>query len=279
MICTYSQTFVHDDRYGSTRPLPPTLVVVHTTEGSEGPSSAEGLASLLARPGDRPNSSGGFYGSSYHAIADTFPHVILATAPDRVAFAAPGANTTGDHIVIPGRAGQSREEWLDDVSLSAIRTVAGYIVDRHELYGIPLYRLGAKGLLLGLHGYTDHAAVSEAWKQTTHWDVGPQFPWDVLEDLILELSDPRPPITNPESEYLDMAGVAALYNPTDAVRREFPNAATFALCASGDIRHASGPDVAEGRAAKVREHPIEGPEHYRQLWEASRKGLPWKDAE
>lgn len=274
MLCTYSDCFVHGDRYGNLRPMPPAFVVIHTTEGSEGPSAAEGLASVLGRPGDRTTSSGSRYGSSYHAIADTFPHVIRATAWPRVAFAAAGGNTQGLHIVIPGKAGQTRAEWLDAVSRSAIRTVAAFLVDVAGLYGIPLRHLSDAELAAGGRGYVDHAAVSRVWKQSSHWDCGPNFPWDVLASDISELSAP-PPTTQPETEE-EMNGIAALYIPGPAVRAELPpdTAATFVLCASGDVRHASMSDVQHARHLRVPEYVIPDMTQYAHCVAAGRKGMP-----
>lgn len=34
-----------------------------------------------------------------------------------------------------------------------------------------------RGLLQGEKGITTHAYVSRAWKQSTHWDPGPGFPF------------------------------------------------------------------------------------------------------
>lgn len=272
-LCTYTDTYVHPDRFGGRRPLPPIWAVVHTTEGSEGPSSAEALASMLGRPGDRQSSDGSRYGSSYHRIMDTFPNVIRAVPDELVSFSAPGSNTEGIHLVIPGRAGQTREEWLDDVSLSAIRTTAAQLIDLNAQYGIPLRRQGETGLIAKIAGYTDHGTVSRAFKRSTHWDVGPSFPWDVLAGEIAGLLAPPPP--QPESEY-DMAGIAALYIPSQTVRASMPpdTAATFVLCASGDIRHASMSDVQHARALRVPEYLIPDMAQYAHCAAAARKGMP-----
>lgn len=195
--CTYSSTPIHPDRLGGVRdPAAVLWTVLHTTEGGEGDASAEQLAGFLGRPGDRTTSSGSRYGSSYHAIADTGLHVIRAVPDYRVAFSAPGANTQGDHIVIPGRATQSREEWLEGSSAGAITTCAGYIVDRWHADGRPTERVSARELQAGTRGYCDHATVRDAFGQTTHFDVGPAFPWDFLAAEIRRLKYGQP-LPNP----------------------------------------------------------------------------------
>ena len=196
MFAQYAERVeVHPDRYGKTRPLPPVWVVLHTSEGGEGDGAAEALARYMQQPGDRPSPSrpGGVYGSSYHAIADTHLTVIPATLDSRVAFAASGANTEGLHICIPGRAGQTRPEWMSPTSRAAIRTVAAFILDTRSRYGIPAERLTASEMSHRTRGYCDHATVRDAFGRTNHSDVGPNFPWDVLAADIRDLSRPLPP--------------------------------------------------------------------------------------
>ena len=184
---------VHPDRFGNDRPLPPLWVVLHTSEGSEGANAAESLAAYLTRPGDRATSSGGRYGSSYHAIADTGLKVIPCVSDDRVAYSAPGSNTEGLHICIPGKAGQTRAQWLTGSTRAAITTVAAFLLDTRDRYGIPVERLTAAEVYSRTRGYCDHATIRDAFGKTTHYDVGPHFPWDVLADDIRHLSNNRPP--------------------------------------------------------------------------------------
>lgn len=190
MIAKYAERVtVHPDRYGTARSLPPLWLVLHTSEGREGPGAGAQLAEFLTLPGDRVSSSGNKYGSSYHAVING-SEVIPAVLDQRVAYSAPGSNTEGLHVVLPGKAGQTREEWLDDFSRVQITTLAEYLVDMRELYGIPLERLTPAELQAETRGYCDHAAVRDAFGKTTHWDVGPAFPWDVLAAEIRRLSNP-----------------------------------------------------------------------------------------
>lgn len=216
MTITYApRVAVHPDRYGSLRPLPPRLVVVHTTEGSEGEGSAEQLAAFLTRPGDRTTASGSRYGSSYHAVADTGQRVIPAVLDNRVAYSAPGANTDGLHIVIPGKAGQTLGEWMAGSSRPAITTVAAYIWDMQDRYGIPARRLSVAQIRAGASGYCDHAAIAAAYGKTTHWDVGPNFPWAVLANDIATLGQPEPP---PQVSPPSLQGVPDVFFPIQPLR-------------------------------------------------------------
>lgn len=187
--CTYlPRVAVHPERRGGARSLPPLWVVIHTTEGPEGPGAARQLAEFTTRPGDRPSTSGGAsYGSSYHAVADIGLQVIPLVEDRLVAFSAPGSNTEGLHIVIPGRAGQTRDEWLSGSTREAIRTVAAFLLDTRDRYGIPTERVSAAELRSRTRGYCDHATVSAAFGRTNHTDVGPMFPWDVLRQDLIDL--------------------------------------------------------------------------------------------
>jgi hypothetical protein len=187
---------VHPDRYGAVKSQGPNrLLVVHTSEGSEGDSSAENLGVLLAQPGDRyvngVDSKNGMYGASYHYVIDT--DRVLPAVPDNVvSYSAPGANSDGIHFCIPGRAIQTREQWLDTVSRKAIRQLADTMVDRAAAAGIPLFRLTVAQIQAGRSGYCSHYDISLAYRRTNHTDPGPNFPWDVLAADIRSLLEPPP---------------------------------------------------------------------------------------
>lgn len=193
--------FVHPDRYGAVKTQGDDLwFVLHTTEGSEGDNSAEGLAAMLARPGDRPNGRGGFYGSSYHAITDT-DRIIPAVPYTRVAYSAGGGNARGRHLVIPGSAGQTRAQWLDPVSRAYIAQAAAWAVDQGVGWLFRTHRLTvAEVQTQRLHGLCDHDTISKAFRKSDHWDVGPHFPWDVLYADIAGHITP----TEPNRRVIDM---------------------------------------------------------------------------
>lgn len=180
-FATYGpRCYVHPDRTGATKTRGPNrLIVLHTTEGSEGPMSAENLCALMGLPGDRPSSSGGFYGASYQYAVDT-DRVIPAVHDDVVAYAAAGANHDGIHICIPGKVSQTREMWLDAVSRAYVRNAAAVTIDVAHRHQIPLERVRSPEIISGEWGVCDHWAVTQAYRLSTHTDVGANFPWDVF---------------------------------------------------------------------------------------------------
>ena len=266
MFGTYApRVYVHPDRYGARKTAGPnTLIVLHTSEGGESEGAAENLASFLGRPGDRPNSSGGFYGSSYQVVFDT-DRIIPAVPYDTVSYSAGGANSQGIHGCFPGKAGQTREQWLDAVSRAMIRQAAAWMRDVATEQGIPLRRLTVAQVAAGERGYCDHHDVSRAFRKSTHTDVGAGFPWDVLADDITALIIPSliiPPITQTEDDDMQTA-IAATYRPTPAlIARGLDK--SFVLLPNGDVRHAAGPDVAYAARMGLPVEPIEGDDHYNQ---------------
>jgi hypothetical protein len=199
---------VHPDRTGAVKSGGNRLFVLHTSEQtSESDKSAEALAKYMESPGDRPNGSGGVYGSSYHYVVDT-DQIIPCVKETVVAYAAAGANHDGIHICFPGRAGQTRTQWLDTVSRAMIRQCAELLVDRAPHTGIPLRDLYDSEVRAGMSGVVDHGCISRVYKKSTHTDVGPAFPWDVLWKDVAALT--TPPIPDPED---DMAQLIAVKKP------------------------------------------------------------------
>jgi len=190
----------HRDRYSTTGvSLRKAGVVIHDSETGDG--SALNLIAAMQRPGDRLIAGSNpprYYGSGYHAITlnvdDDFEQLLGADAGP---YHAPPLNKTWWSICIPGRANQTRDEWLDEESYAGIRAVARFIVEKSKVDGFPLEFVDAAGLKAGRGGYTSHAQVSNAWHQTDHTDPGSNFPWDVLAHEIGLLTAPVIVIPHP----------------------------------------------------------------------------------
>lgn len=182
----------HPDRVGPVKTAGPNkLIVIHTSEGSEGPLSATNLAKFIASPGDRgvePNR----YGASYHYVTD-ITRAIPIVPHNRVAYAAAGANHNGIHICIPGRVAQTREQWLDPVSRGYIRTAAAVAVDVAATERIPLIKLAIDLVQAGRSGICGHHDVSMAFGRSDHTDPEPNFPWDIFLADIASFATPQPP--------------------------------------------------------------------------------------
>lgn len=191
-VATYGpRCFVHPDRTGASKSKGPNrLIVLHTTEGSEGPLSAENLCSLMGLPGDRlveGSNPKRFYGASYQYAVDT-DRVIPAVDDGVVSYSAAGANHDGIHVCIPGKVIQTRAQWLDTVSRAYVRNSAAVTVDLAAKHKIPLLRVYANDIVAGGWGVCDHGDVSDAYHLSNHTDVGDNFPWDVFWDDVVSFS-------------------------------------------------------------------------------------------
>lgn len=237
------RTRVHRDRFGSRKTNGPNLwAILHTSEGGESSFSAEGLSSYMTQPGDRVSSSGTIYGSSYHVVFDT-DRILPAVPYDTVAHSASGANAQGIHGCFPGRANQTREQWLDPVSRAMIRQCAAWLCDIRDEFGIPVdHLMSPNEMLAGDKGLGDHFTVTMAFGLTDHWDVGPNFPWDVLFADIHALTFPPPivpPVTPPEG-----APEMFIFVITNAPGSQ--HAETWTLCDGTQLSH-----IVDAHAAQV----------------------------
>ena len=144
------------------------------------------------------------YGPGYLCLADgQTGEFHMSADPDLVkAFANPPLNDTSVNICCPGRARQSRAEWLDSYSRNQIRAIAKFAVYAHQRWGVALHRLTPAELKAGRSGYAGHADITAAFGPPGgHTDPGPNFPWDVLADDIDSLTGEA-----------DMAQVVQIYD-------------------------------------------------------------------
>lgn len=164
----------HPDKWSSPRGKTPTSVVIHCT-------ATDNPASSTANYFHADNTSG-----STQAVADG-DQGFTCVPDDAVCAGAPPLNQEGLHIEQPGLVTWSRETWLSKDN--QLRRVAYHVAQWCKRYSIPpvllhaadLRRLGETG-----PGITYHAAVTEAFHQSTHTDPGPNYPWDVFMRYVHE---------------------------------------------------------------------------------------------
>lgn len=98
--------------------------------------------------------------------------VVQGVREENVAWAAPGANHNGIQVEQVGQIGrQPRTDWLGD-GRPVLERSARLVAAVCRRWGIPIERVDAKGLLAGQRGITTHAAVTEAFKRSSHQDPG-----------------------------------------------------------------------------------------------------------
>jgi N-acetyl-anhydromuramyl-L-alanine amidase AmpD len=143
------------------------LIVLHSMESSEKPNTAENVAAWFAGP-KAPRAS-----AHYCIDSDS---IVQCVEDHDIAWHAPGANSRSLGLEHAGRASQSESDWLDEYSLQVLRWSAKLTAILCTKYRIPVRFVDALGLKAGYSGITTHAAVSDAFKKSTHWDPGPSFP-------------------------------------------------------------------------------------------------------
>lgn len=138
-------------------------LVLHSAEGA---TSEIGLGNYFTHTTDGSSNTGIGQGGGYATYvnyADT-------------CWAAPPLNQEAEHVEICGFAGWTRAQWLSMPKM--LETVARWIAWRCAVRAIPI-----RHVLLpsrGTSGVSGHKDVNNQYHQSTHWDPGPNFPWDVV---------------------------------------------------------------------------------------------------
>jgi N-acetyl-anhydromuramyl-L-alanine amidase AmpD len=171
--------FIQAENYTTGRPDgPPILVVMHTMEAHELPTTAESTARYFANPPDGRNVS-----AHYCCDNDSMVQCVLLkdsawTAGSRY------ANNRGINVELAGFASQTAAQWADPFSVAMLQRAAPIIRADCAKYGIPIRRLTVPQLKAGLSGITSHNDCRLAFGGTTHTDPGPNFPWDFWLSLL-----------------------------------------------------------------------------------------------
>ena len=87
-------------------------------------------------------------------------------------------NPWSENIELCGFASWTRPEWLSRRAL--LEAAAQWLADRSVARGIPLVKITAQQYRAGASGVIDHDDHTDGYNDGTHWDVGENFPWDVV---------------------------------------------------------------------------------------------------
>jgi N-acetyl-anhydromuramyl-L-alanine amidase AmpD len=185
----------------------PRVVFIHTTEGSEGRSSAEDGAAYDARRTD---------GTSTHFFVDQDSTIQEVLTTDESHAARTHGNDVGIQIEVCGKAGQSVTQWADAASAGAIEQCAKLAVALRKKYPgrFPLINLTPAELRANGTGFAEHKDATLAWPadKGTHEDPGPNFPWSKLFARIKQLETPvatKPPVKEDDMD-LTAANLTAI---------------------------------------------------------------------
>jgi hypothetical protein len=220
--------FVQSTNYQRVDPAHPrvvTLLVVHSMEAPDKPTTAEGVAAWFARPNPPPGQprDPALHSppASAHACVDS-DSVVTCVMPADISWSCSGGNWLSYGVEFAGYAKWLRAAWLSDENMSLLHLGAAHMAKASAFFGIPVQVLSEaevaeclrdacirKGSLAGAlsgnpGGITTHAMVNAAlknWKahglppQTgdlTHSDPGDGFPLDVLVGMMRATFDIEP---------------------------------------------------------------------------------------
>lgn len=142
------------------------IIGVHTMEAKELPQTAENIANYFLG-----------VNASAHWCVDSDSRVRSVNDGD-TAWTLPGANSRSLNIEIAGYAKQTPEDWADAYSINALEITALCAAEWCVKYGIPVRKLNDTQIRNKEKGFVGHVDISRVYKQSSHWDPGPHFPWD-----------------------------------------------------------------------------------------------------
>lgn len=155
----------------------PAFVVIHVTDGSEGPASAEAGAAYDKR---RPDSV------STHLFVDSDSAVREVRDEDTAYAAFPKGNALGLQVEICGLAAQTIAQWHDAASTDTLKLAAYEVAVLCQDHGLPVRHLTVTECRAAWYspgantrGIVSHWDVTRAYPEDggSHTDPGPNFPW------------------------------------------------------------------------------------------------------
>lgn len=175
----------------------PSVVVIHTTEGSAHGTSAEDGAAYDQRRTD---------GTSAHYYVDSNSIIQCVRTGDRANTARAEGNKRGIHYELCGRAYQI--DWAGTYAQAMLKLAAKQVARDCKKYGIPVRHLTVAQLKAGSKGLVGHIDISNAWRQSDHTDPGPRFPWSQFLGYVTAAMGTKPPATQPgrKVEYVEISG-------------------------------------------------------------------------
>lgn len=177
----------------------PSVIVIHTTDGHEGPNDAENGAVYDKRRTD---------GTSTHYFVDSNSIVQEVEHKDEAHAARAHGNDIGVQIEICGLASQTAAGWSDPVSKATLENAARLVVAIRKTGNFgPVVRLTPAQLRQAwyggkVRGICGHVDITKAFPEDsgTHTDPGAGFPWTSFLNRIKELEKPPVPPVPPQEE-------------------------------------------------------------------------------
>lgn len=158
----------------------PIWIVCHTTEGSEGKTSAEAGAAYDAVRND---------GTSTHYFHDEDTTIQCVRTENRANAAKGTGNHRGIHHELCGRAAQNVAQWDDAASQGTIEHFAKQAARDSTKWKIPVRKLTIAQVRAYESGFCEHNDISKAFGESDHSDPGRNYPWDETLRLVRDYQE------------------------------------------------------------------------------------------
>lgn len=153
-------------QYQSGRPGGITLIGIHTMECDEDDNVANAVANYFKT-----------VEASAHWCVDN-AHRVRVVYDEDTAWTMPPTNGYSLNVEMAGYAAQTPAEWKDTYSQSTLDNAALCVAEWCKKYDIPIRRLTDDQIRSQAKGLAGHVDVNRVFADSTHYDPGPDFPWD-----------------------------------------------------------------------------------------------------
>jgi N-acetylmuramoyl-L-alanine amidase-like protein len=160
----------------------PSVITIHTTEGSAHGSSAEDGAAYDQRRTD---------GTSAHYYIDSNSVIQCVRTTDRANTARATGNKIGIHYELCGKSGSI--DWNSAYAQAMLKLAAKQAARDAKKHGIPVKHLTVAQLKAGQKGFVGHIDISNAFGQSDHTDPGGRFPWSQFLSYVNAAMGAKPP--------------------------------------------------------------------------------------
>jgi N-acetyl-anhydromuramyl-L-alanine amidase AmpD len=144
------------------------LIVMHTTQGNVSDMSAENGANYSAERTD---------GTSAHYYCDSNSIVHCVRTADVAHTARSEGNKRGIHYELCTKAESSSSTWANAYHTAMLQRAAKQCAKDAKKWNIPVRHVTVSQLKDGEKGFCSHHDITLAFRQSTHTDPGPNFPW------------------------------------------------------------------------------------------------------
>jgi hypothetical protein len=175
---------------GSFRTGQPTLIIIHSIEAPPRKGLAWDLANgwLQTAP------------VSPHSITDP-TETVDTVHPDTIGWHCGNGNQRGVGLEVTGYAAWSKAQWLEPDAFAAVRLDAKRAAEYAKQLKIPMRWLSLNQIRAGESGFCTHADIAATLGGTTHWDPGPNFPFETFMKMVHQWAGvPGTPDPNPNPQ-------------------------------------------------------------------------------